>query len=260
MNLQVLVSTMHQKNHDLLKIMNLQSDAIIVNQCDKNEFEEFEYQGHAIKFLSFNERGVGLSRNNALMRAKADICIFADGDVTYVDNYKNIITQAFKDNPKADIIVFNVPSLNLERPSPLINRKKRVRIFNCLKYGAVTMAVKIEKIHKSNIYFSLLFGGGAKYGSGEDSLFIIECLRKKLKVYADPAIIGYVSQEDSSWFNGYTDKFFMDKGAIFASISQRCAWLLCLQFVLRHRDMFKNDKTVINALKLLIEGVRGFQK
>ena len=58
MNLQVLVSTMHQTYPSLLEKMNIQSDAIIINQCDRNEFEEFEYKGNNIKFLSFAERGV----------------------------------------------------------------------------------------------------------------------------------------------------------------------------------------------------------
>ena len=34
-----------------------------------------------------NERGIGLSRNTALMRATADIILFADEDVTYKDGY-----------------------------------------------------------------------------------------------------------------------------------------------------------------------------
>jgi len=105
LNLQVLVATMHQNDHSLLEKMNIQSDAIIGNQCNRNEIEEFNYNGNTIKYLSFPERGVGLNRNNALMRATADICLFADDDVRYVDNYKDIIIEAFEQNPKADMIV-----------------------------------------------------------------------------------------------------------------------------------------------------------
>jgi len=96
---------MHQNDHSLLEKMNIQSDAIIGNQCNRNEIEEFNYNGNTIKYLSFPERGVGLNRNNALMRATADICLFADDDVRYVDNYKDIIIEAFEQNPKADMIV-----------------------------------------------------------------------------------------------------------------------------------------------------------
>jgi len=254
MDLQVLVATMHQNDNSLIEKMNIKSDAIIINQCDKNDIQEFEYKGYKIKFLSFAERGIGLSRNNALMRATADICLFADDDVTYVDDYKEIIYRAFEQNSNADMIVFNVPSTNPNRPSQEIIQSRRVRWFNCLKYGAVRIAIRTNKIKQANIYFSLLFGGGAKYGSGEDSLFIFECIKKGLKVYAEPAVIGYVSQEDSSWFKGYTDKFFIDKGALFSCISKRWSKLLCLQFAIRHRKMFGKDNTWREAYKLMMTG------
>ena len=83
MKVQVLVAAMHQKDHSLLEKMNIRSDAIVANQCDRNEFEDFTWNGHKIRYLSFAERGVGLNRNNALMRATGDICLFADDDMRY---------------------------------------------------------------------------------------------------------------------------------------------------------------------------------
>ncbi|MHB1391564.1 MAG: glycosyltransferase family A protein [Clostridia bacterium] len=256
MNLQVLVSTMHQSDHSLLEKMNIQSDAIIINQCNRNEFEEFEYKDYLIRFISFAERGVGLSRNNALMRSTADICLFADEDVSYIDGYKEIIVKAFEDKPEVDMILFNVPSTNSDRPSFIISKRSRIRWYNCLKYGAVKMAAKVEKLKEANVYFSLLFGGGAKYSAGEDSLFIAECIKKGLKVYANPTVIGYVSQKDSSWFEGYTDKYFMDKGVFYRCISKWWAGLLCLQFCIRHRNMFEEDKSWKEAFHLMIRGIR----
>lgn len=90
-----------------------------------------------------------------------------------------------------------------------------------MKYGAVRIAVRTQKLRQANIYYSLLFGGGAMYSSGEDSLFIAECIRKGLRVYTNPTLIGHVSQEKSTWFKGYTNKYFIDKGVLFASLSKR---------------------------------------
>ena len=187
------------------------------------------------------------------MRATADICLFAD-DVTYVDDYKDIIVNAFKKKPEADMILFNVPSTNSERPTYRISSEHRVRLYNCLRYGAVNIAVKTEKIRQKNIYFSLLFGGGAKYSSGEDSLFIADCIRKGVKVYTNPTIIGYVNQEKSSWFEGYTDKYFIDKGVFFKIFSDKWAKLLSLQFVLRHRKKFSKQKNCKEAYTLMKRG------
>jgi glycosyltransferase involved in cell wall biosynthesis len=260
MNLQVLVSTMHQSDLQILEKMNIQSEAIIINQCNKYMIEELKYRGNNIRLLSFPEKGVGLSRNNALMRATADICVFGDDDVTYVDGYKELILKAFEETPKADVIVFNVPSTNPERPTYEIPKFSRVRWYNCQRYGAVKIAVRLEKVKLANVYFSLLFGGGAKYSNGEDSLFIIECLKKGLKIYANPSVIGHVSQESSSWFNGYTDKFFIDKGVFFFSVSKIWGRILCLQFAVRHRKLFKKDKTPIEAYKLMMQGIKQLKR
>jgi glycosyltransferase involved in cell wall biosynthesis len=256
MKVQVLVSAMHQTDHTLLEKMNIQTDAIVINQCDKNEFEEFQYEGKSIRFISFAERGVGLSRNNALMRATGDICLIADEDVTYVENYEDIIVKGFMETSKADVIVFNVPSRNPQRPSYMIPKKSRVRWFNCLRYGAVRIAARTEKLREANITFSLLFGGGAKYSAGEDCLFLADCIKKGLKVYANPTVIGQVSQEKSSWFQGYTNKFFIDKGALFNCLTRYWAKLLCLQFVVRHHRMFEKEKTIREACKLMFQGMK----
>ncbi|WP_394121304.1 glycosyltransferase [Planococcus donghaensis] len=260
LELQVLVSAMHQSDFKLVEKMNIKSDAIVINQCNTNRIEEFAKDSkYLIKFISLSERGVGLSRNTALMRASADICVIADEDLTYVDNYKDIILGAFEENSNADMIMFNVPSNNLKRPTYKILKNERVRWYNCLRYGAVKIAIRTDRLKEANVYFSLLFGGGARYSHGEDSLFVANCIRKGLKVYTNTSIIGYVSQESSSWFNGYDDKFFIDKGALYYSITKKFAWLLSLQFCIRHKKMFSKDRKWITAYKLMLTGIEGIK-
>ena len=113
MTIQVLVATMNQTDHSLLKKMNIRSDVIVGNQCDLDCIERFSYREHRAVYLNFAERGVGLNRNNALMRADGDICLFADDDMVYHDNYVQTVTDAFKAHPDADVILFN-----LEEPVP----------------------------------------------------------------------------------------------------------------------------------------------
>ena len=108
MRVQVLVAAMNQYNHSLLEKMHIQSDVIVGNQCDFNGIEHFEYKGYSATYLNFEERGVGLNRNNTLMRATGDICLFADDDMVYVENYPELIEKAFWDYPDADIIAFNL--------------------------------------------------------------------------------------------------------------------------------------------------------
>lgn len=254
MSVQVLVATMNQKDYSLINKMNIQSDAIIANQCNKNEINEFSLNGHKYKFLSFAERGVGLNRNNALMRADADICILADDDIVFLDGYADRIENLFIENPHADVIIFN---LYVEQIDQFIIKKKyNVSFLNFMRFGAPRIAFRRKSITKNGITFNLHFGGGADFCAGEDTLFLNDCLKKKLKIVAVPEYIASLSNyRESSWFEGYTDKFFIDRGALFTKISKRWAWLLCLQFSIRKRNLYKETRNWYEAFILMIRGI-----
>src|SRR5699024_10791341 len=118
------------------------------------------------KMYSFDEQGIGRSRNTALYRANADICLLADDDLKYYPKYDSIILNEFKKNPKADIIVFDLNFISVITRSS--NKNEKVTKLNFMKHGGPKIAFRREKLLEKNISFSLLFGGGAKYGSGED--------------------------------------------------------------------------------------------
>lgn len=221
MTYQLLVSTMHRKNLDFIKEMNIHSDAIIINQCDHFGYEAFLENGFKIQMYSFSEKGVGLSRNSALMRSDADIIEFADDDMIFYSSHREDVLREFERHPEADAILFSVESLNPQRPLLKITKFTRVHWWKALKYGCARLAVRRNKIYYNNICFSLLFGGGAKYGSGEDTLFLQDCIRARLKIYCSPIKVAEIKQENSSWFQGYNEKYYHDKGALFAAALPR---------------------------------------
>ncbi|MBE6602908.1 MAG: glycosyltransferase family 2 protein [Ruminococcaceae bacterium] len=251
MRIQVLVAAMHQTDHSLLEKMNIQTDAIIGNQCDRNEVEDFEWNGHRIKYLNFAERGVGLNRNNALMRADADICLFADDDMVYVDGYAEKIENAFKANPKADVVVFNLIERDSERKQ--IKKACRVGYLNYLRYGTARIAFKLDKVKAQGIYFNQCFGGGTEHAHGEDNLFLTACLNRGLKIYAVPMEIAELKDErPSSWNTGYDDKYLVDQGILYKTISRRWWRLLCLQDAIRRHGAYK--RSILAAYKLMSKG------
>lgn len=257
MNLQVLVATMHQEDHSLLEKMNINSDAIIVNQCGKNEYENIEYNGHDIKIYSFSERGVGLNRNNSLMRATADICLLSDDDVVLENNYSNLIIRSFEENSDADVIIFN---LKEEIPKRFIIKKKmKIGRLNYMRFGAVRIAFKRKSITKNGISFNLNFGGGTEYSAGEDSLFLKDCIKNKLKIIGIPITISTLKDErPSTWFKGYNDKFFIDKGALFAALSKKLSLFYIIQFAFRRKKLYSKETSLSNALKYMMQGRRKY--
>lgn len=258
MKIQTLVVTLNQTDHSLLERMNIQTDAIIGNQCDRNEIEEFEYNGYQIKWLSLSEKGVGLNRNNVMMRSTGDICVFADDDMIFHDGYGTIVQEMFERNLDADIILFNLDEKNPRRP----NNTKVIKInrTNYGKYGAARLAFRREKLHFAGISFNLLFGGGAAYGSGEDSIFIHDCLKRKLKIIAVPYSLAMLNDDrESTWFTGYNDKYFYDKGVMFARMYGKYAIFIALYNSFKHRNKRYKQYGWKNAFRKMKEGIRNFQ-
>lgn len=168
MKLQVLVAAVNQDVRTMAERMHLESDAIIVNQTDHFGYEEYTHSGRRIQCYEFREKGVGLSRNSALMRAEGDIVLFSDEDVVYDKGYEKRILEAFEQHPEADFLLFNV-RVGEARATYYTKEYHRVHVWNAGRYPTYAFAVRRAKLHASHIAFSLLFGGGAKYSNGEDS-------------------------------------------------------------------------------------------
>lgn len=254
MRLQLLVSALNAEPAALAEKMNIGSEAVIVNQADGFAYEELERKGRRVRCYTFAERGVGLSRNNALLRADGDICLFADEDIRYEDDYEEKVLREFEKNPDADMIVFNI-DVAPSRRTYHIEKYGRVRFYNCGRYPTYSFAARTERLHGANITFSLLFGGGAKYSNGEDSLFIRECLKKGFHIYKAPVTLGREEERQSTWFHGYNWKFFYDRGFLYHYLYKRAALAMAFQFLLRHRDVMCGEIPAKKAFKIMREGI-----
>ena len=130
---QVLVACMGQVDDSLYRVMNLQTDVVLANQCDRYEYSEFiEPGGSRVQLVSTADRGVGKNRNKALSFASGEYLLCSDQDMVYVDGYADIVENAFEKCPKADIIVFRLNYRNRFTPQKKETEKfRRVHLWNC---------------------------------------------------------------------------------------------------------------------------------
>lgn len=111
MTFNILISCMHQKDTCIIKRSNVQSDVVIVNQCNKDYIEEFDFfnkngqKCHA-KFICTRERGLSKSRNMAIRNAWGDICLICDDDEILADDCEERILAAYRENPGTALIAF----------------------------------------------------------------------------------------------------------------------------------------------------------
>lgn len=261
-SLEVLAAAVQANDITLSEHMNLSTDAVICNQCQEVSYREFERKGHLIRSLALYERGVGRNRNNALLRADAEIVLFADEDIVYDDDYEEQVLKAFEENPKADLLMFNVTAVESRRTYEN-RRRKRVRWYNYGRYPTYAIGARLQSLRRANVWFSLLFGGGAMYSNGEDSLFLHDCLKKGLKIWAVPVRIGReAAREDgsSTWFNGYNEKFFYDRGALYRFLYGFWEKPMALRFLAAHRKEMCQEIPAGTAYRLMVSGMKGAEE
>ena len=258
MKLEVLVSAVNAEPKELIKKMNISSSAVLINQCGKEDTDVFPAVNGNVRVFSFEERGVGKSRNRAIENAKGDILLFSDDDIVYNADYEKVVLEEFANHKEADLLFFNVEVCEARR-TYWNEDYKRVHIWNAGRYPAYSIAIKKEALDKSKVKYSTLFGGGAKYSCGEDSLFIKNCLDAGLKLFRTPAVIGKEEPRDkgeSTWFNGYNEKFFFDRGVLYRQLYGSLATLMGFRFVYTKKAVMCNDIPWKDAFKILRKGIK----
>lgn len=258
MKLELLISAVNADPKKLAEKMKVASDAVLVNQCAAEDKGSFFVENGIVRWFSCCEKGVGRSRNRAIENATGDIVLFADDDIEYANDYAKLVTDEFISHPEADALFFNVEVCE-ERRTYINTDFHRVHLWNGGRYPAYSIAVKREALERAGVRYSLLFGGGAKYSCGEDSIFIGDCLRAGLRMYASTVKIGReVPREDgkSTWFDGYNEKFFFDRGVMYAFLYKRLASLMGFRFVFSKRGVMCRDIPWKKAYRLLKDGIR----
>ncbi|MCM1048850.1 MAG: glycosyltransferase family 2 protein [Clostridiales bacterium] len=253
--IQVLVSAVDKEADELYEKMNIDTDAVIVNQCGMYDYKEFEKENCRVQCFSMKERGVGLSRNTALLHADADICLFSDEDIVFSDGLCDTLGRTYEQYSDADMILFNV-KVAPSRRTYWNEQVKRIRWYNYGRYPAYSISGKLDLLRRANVNFSLLFGGGAKYSNGEDSLFLRDCLRAGLKIYAVPVCIGEEIERESTWFHGYTEKFFTDRGVLYHYLYGKLSRLFALRFLLKNKEEMCAEIPFKEAYALMKRGIK----
>ena len=122
-----------------------------------------------------------------------------------------------------------------------------------MRYGTYRFAVRRKALLDNNIMFHQSFGGGCPFSAGEDSLFLKACFDAGLRVYSHSYVLGSCCKDSSSWFAGYNEKYFYDKGVLVRKLFPKTAYIMALYFGLR----FKRETPLapMKRLRLVYAGV-----
>lgn len=254
MKIGINVATMNQSsNSQLQKAMGISSDYVIINQVTRQDITLEDICTTDKKFISVREVGLSKSRNLALDRSNADICVIADDDMTYIGNYEEVINNAYQKYPDADIIAFVVKNSDKTRSKKTL-KEGRIRLLRSLKLQSVQITFKRRSVVNKCIYFNEEFGAGADNYMGEENIFLADCLRSGLKIYYVPIQIASLNLSESTWFRGHNNNHLRVQGAVFYNISAILCLPLILQYIVRKRKLYSAEVHPMRALALLFKG------
>ncbi len=250
---EVLISAMHQSDFSIMERTNVHTDALLINQCDQNSLVEEARSYGRLRCISTTERGLSRSRNMALKNAKGSYCLICDDDEILYSGYEKEIEKAYEAYPDADLICFQIK----REGKKYADKPCRIRYLKSLRIGSCQITMKPDSILRKNISFDANFGSGTPVGSGEENIFLFDCLKNKLKIYYVPVCIGEVSQTNSNWFKGFTEEYFFNRGIIInRMMGKGMGSLYALYFAISKYKRYKNNLSFANAVSKLFQGMR----
>lgn len=256
MKIEVLISTMYRSNLNFLDEINIQGDGVVVNQTDKALGDGPRSLTSGIIVVNSHDRGLSRSRNLAISKSNADICLLCDDDVIYRDGFRKIVENAYSSLPHADIIIFGASSTNESRGfSDLGNKVRRLKIPDLLKVSSVRVSFRREAIKKCEIVFNENFGSGSRvFISGEENIFLVNAARKGLKIFYWPEVILTKSFTNSLWFKGYNKEYFESKGAFGYELFGQFYLIYAMYFVITKFALYSDEISLFKAFGFMRSG------
>lgn len=257
MTVQVLVSTMGQHDHSLVERLNLECDAVVVNQCDMDSIEHLVCGTHAVTWINSTGRGLSRSRNLALEHATADICILADDDEILQSGYVGIVSEAFSRHPDAGIIGFQAEGIEAGFKT-YTGSERKVGYLQSMRMASVEIAFRRRALLDNGLRFNELLGSGARYKMGEENTLLFNSLSQGIKIYYVPRLICRIHIGDSTWFTGFDEEYFHSRGAVFTAMSRRWSRLLILQFAIRKYPRYRSSTSFWKAYRTMLRGCKEY--
>lgn len=225
----------------------------MINQCDREHYAEYPAANGTVRMFFTTQRGLTKSRNLAVKKARADICLLCDDDEVFVSGYEAAILRAYEENAQADVIIFKM----VNRAPSFEDKVIRLRFPQTMKVSSWQISFRRERLLASGVRFDELLGAGTGNGAEEELKFLLDCERAGLVIYYVPVSIASVAQEESTWFGGFDESFFENRGATTRYIlGAGLASVYAIYYILRKKNLYSQSISPKSALSATFRGIR----
>ena len=258
---EILISTMFREDLEFLnpifKYNNINDfNILIVNQTTKEKLLKSKKSN--IKVINSFERGSPASRNLAIKNSTFDVCLMSDDDIVYQPNLKQIIENAYFQNPDVALISFEAIDEQGELytnyyPAGVHDKKTLKKIFTWV------ISFNREIFKQNNVYFNHYFGVGSLFKGETEYVFLRNAFDKGLKMI-------HISKTIVQHPNYNSGRLMGSDNALFAKTALRqrfygnlsYLWLIkYVFFIWRHKYISFNE--IPSKIKMGLKGIRVYK-
>ncbi|MDE6560860.1 MAG: glycosyltransferase [Muribaculaceae bacterium] len=223
----------------------IEGDFTIPKELERKDF----------KIFVTPSKGLSVNRNHALSHATAPLLLISDDDTDYSAKGLQSLIEAFQNHPDADIITFRYDSSVSKKfyPSHSVSLSKIPKGYYI---SSIEIAFRRQSI-QGKIWFNENFGIGAMFPSGEEDIFICECLNAGMQGIFEPITIACHNGPTTSERNLMLPSRPQTKGAVFLRLHPNSWPLRMVVHALREVPLWKKGLTPspISYCKNWINGV-----
>lgn len=253
MKLEILMSCMHQTDDTLVRASRITTDAVVINQCDREGYAEYPTKAGTARIFDTTQRGLTRSRNFAIREAKADICLLCDDDEVFAEGYEELVLGAYAELPQADVIIFKM----INQPAAFPDKVMRLRFPQTAHVSSWQISFRRQRLLEKQVAFDELLGAGTDNGAEEELKFMLDCQKAGLRIYYVPVEIATVAQQESTWFEGFNAEFFYNRGATTRYImGLLMATAYGVYYVLKKQPLYRKNLTPAQALGAIFRGMK----
>ena len=213
---------------------------------------EFATSHGTARLFAVPGKGLTVSRNLAIMHATGDVCLLCDDDEEFVPDYEHRLLDAYAQNPEADLIIFKMTNY----PARFPDAPRWLKGADLMRVASWQISFRRQRLVDSGVRFDELLGAGSGNGAEEELKFLTDCRRAGLHILYLPIEIAAVAQCASTWFHGFDETFFENRGATTRYIlGLPLSLAYGAYYILAKRRIYAENISTLRAAQALLRGI-----
>ncbi len=257
----IIVATTDRKilqNNYFQQLTTSEKLQLIVCNQKINDNEDLIFNKPFTQIINTKTKGISVNRNIGLEAAKNKNAwaIIADDDVSYVDGFQEIIQKSIAENPMTKLFRFKIFSdekayKNYENDTFTLVRNSIKNRRKLLTFSSIEIVFNTQIINNYQLKFNEDFGiGSGKYVGGEEILFLLEALQKKVQIQYIPQFLVQHPFESSG--KKYSEKLLQTFAILYKKVFGFWAKPFILYFVLKKYKILKiNNISLQKAIQFM---------